>query len=678
MPEAEDVILHAVDRAATAVRSLWLRHCPPGEAPGAPLAEAGRRLTFLLQACFGRDWPLTPSDPSPPPTWLAKRLGSPTPWELLPAAEAFTDGVQIFLPRRLHRFEAEARDHDLLRLMALMLGARLARGTVDACPSQPLARDLFWAADGAMVETFLAAELPRLAGHIAAARRLALASRPRLEHLSPRERAVESAVRCVLEASSGGMAAVLPDLPAAPASPADLARWAIRAAEAPPFHGPSVYRGVASVPHWGRPRPDLLGASRAQGGRPAQTGNRQSPGRSQQLPRRVEPRDANEDEGEERQGPFLIPSNDPQQSVEDPAGLRRPSDQGEEPDLEALAEELARLGRAPRVRSDAAVRDILEPEGVRRRQAVLPAAQDRLAAVGIAYPEWDHRTGAYRQSYCLVREVAAPTGDAAWPAHLLSEHQALIRAVRRRFEALRPKREYYARQLDGDDIDLNAYVDDFAARHASHPPSDRLYLAHRPRRRDVSVAFLIDASGSTDAWVGGGRRVLDLEKEAALVFCEALEALGDRYAVYAFSGRGAHDVVVSRVKGFGEDYGEAVRGRIAGLAGEAFTRLGAPVRHLTALLMQQRTRQRLLFLLSDGKPNDEDEYEGLYGIEDTRQAVAEARLQGTNPFCVTVDRQHSSYLPQMFGPHGYIILWDVIQLPQRLPEIYRRLTAVPR
>jgi nitric oxide reductase NorD protein len=189
------------------------------------------------------------------------------------------------------------------------------------------------------------------------------------------------------------------------------------------------------------------------------------------------------------------------------------------------------------------------------------------------------------------------------------------------------------------------------------------------------VAFLIDASGSTDAWVSGGRRVLDIEKEAILVLCEALEALGDRYAISAFAGRGARAVQVWRIKGFMEAYGEAVRARIAGLSGEAYTRLGAPIRHLTACLTRQRARLRLLFLLSDGKPNDEDEYAGTYGIEDTRQAVAEARLQGIHLFCLTVDRQASIYLPQMFGPQGYGILWEVAQLPQRLPEIYRAITT---
>jgi nitric oxide reductase NorD protein len=129
------------------------------------------------------------------------------------------------------------------------------------------------------------------------------------------------------------------------------------------------------------------------------------------------------------------------------------------------------------------------------------------------------------------------------------------------------------------------------------------------------------------------------------------------------------------VKGFTEGYGEAVRARIAGLPGEKYTRLGAPIRHLTALLTRQRSRQRVLFLLSDGKPNDEDEYAGIYGIEDTRQAVAEARLQGIHLFCLTIDRQGSTYLPQMFGQHGYAILWEIAQLPQRLPEIYRLLTT---
>jgi nitric oxide reductase NorD protein len=268
----------------------------------------------------------------------------------------------------------------------------------------------------------------------------------------------------------------------------------------------------------------------------------------------------------------------------------------------------------------------------------------------------------------------APEGEKAWVDRALDDHRRAIARLRRRFEALRPRRERLSRQLDGEELDLGAYVEDFADRHAGRTASDRLYLAQRPRRRDVSVALLIDASGSTDAWVSGNRQVLGVEKEAALVFCEALEALGDRSAIYAFSGRGAANVRVLRVKGFAQRYGQAVRSRIAGIDGDQFTRIGGPIRHLTALLARAPSRVKLLFLLSDGKPNDEDEYEGDYGIEDTRQAVAEARLQGVHLFCLTVDREGSVYLPRMFGARGYTILADVTQLPERLPEIYRRIT----
>jgi nitric oxide reductase NorD protein len=393
------------------------------------------------------------------------------------------------------------------------------------------------------------------------------------------------------------------------------------------------------------------------------------------LPHRIEAQETAEDQPNGRDGPFLVPHGDPQQSVENPAGLRRPLDQGEEPELEALAEELARLGRVPCVESDTIVQEILEVEGVRRYRSSTHGAGSSDEPRGIAYPEWDYRAGVYRQSYCLLRETVAPRGDPQWSARLLREHHALIYDIRRRFDTLRPLRRRDTQQLDGPDLDLDAYVDDFAARRAGCLPTDRLYLSDRPRRRDVAVAFLMDISGSTDAWVSGGRRVLDLEKEATLVFCEALEALGDHYAIYAFASHGARDVHVHRVKGFTDAYGEVVCQRIAGLHTQTYTRLGAPIRHLTAHLTRQRARLRLLFLLSDGKPNDEDEYEGTYGIEDTRQAVAEAQRQGIHLFCLAIDRQGSIYLPQMFGPHGYRLLWDITHLPQRLPELYRRLTT---
>jgi nitric oxide reductase NorD protein len=677
MAEAEDILLHGAEQVTTAARALWRRHLPAASRPGTALVEVSHRLNILIQACVGHTWPLMPTDPDAAPTWLARQLRQLPPWVRDRRAHAFSDGVHLFLPRHLDVFGDVARDGDLLRLMALILAARLARGSVARCPTHPVARDLFWAVDGTVVEALLTMEFPGLLKPMTAARRFALVARPPLDVLTPREHAVERVVRRLLEAPPGDVGLLGSDAPPARATPADLAPWASRVVAQPPFHGGGAYRGLAPVPHWGRPRPDLLGLPVARGHGAEGRGRYQPPARSQRVPHRIEAQDVADDEQDVREGPFLVPHGDPQQSVEDPSGLRRPLDQGEEPELEALADELARLGRVPRVESDAAVREILEVEGVRRPQLGSRGAQGDEAAGGLAYPEWDHRASLYRQGYCVLRETAAPLGDAQWSARVLGEHQALIRDIRRRFDALRPTRQRQTRQLDGHDLDLDAYVDDVAARRAGRTPTERLYLTDRPRRRDVSVAFLLDASGSTDAWVSGGRRVLDIEKAATLVCCEALDALGDRYAVYAFAGRGARDVRVSRVKAFTEGYGEPVRRRIAGLRGEAFTRLGAPIRHLTACLARQRARLRLLFLLSDGKPNDEDAYASAYGIEDTRQAVAEAWLQRVRLFCLTIDRQASLDLARMFGPHGYTTLWEVTQLPQRLPEIYRRLTTTP-
>src|SRR5690606_16207146 len=149
--------------------------------------------------------------------------------------------------------------------------------------------------------------------------------------------------------------------------------------------------------------------------------------------------------------------------------------------------------------------------------------------------------------------------------------------------------------------------------------------------------------GSTDAQVAGERSVLQVAQAATLALCEALRRLGDRHAVHAFSGEGRRNVRVLRIKGFAEDPRVAPL-RIAGLSPDRYTRLGAPLRHLTAQLARESTRRRLLLLLSDGKPNDEDAYEGRHGVEDVRQAVAEARLLGIDVFCLTIDRDGSAYL----------------------------------
>jgi nitric oxide reductase NorD protein len=662
MPEAEDVLIDAAERATAAARALWRRdHAPPPK-PGALLAKSERSLGFLLTACFGDRWPILPSDPPPPASWLARLIGRPAPWDIAPPASGFTDGTQIFLPRRLDVSANDQENCELLRLIALSLGARIASGSIGICPESSVARDLFWAADGARIDAWLAEELPGLQLSIGRARSRALARRPAPSDLTGAERAVEERVADLL----AGAISPEPDA-------SRCAAWAVETAAAPRFLQ-GGYRGMSPVAHWGTPRSDLVSSPARKRCEADSPSSRRRPLPWRRLERRVESKNLVEDEENARPGPFFAPFGDPPKTIQDPAGLRRPEDREADIDVDALAEEMERLGSLPRIRSARGLGEVVESESRPIGSRVLFSHADSKQDIAICYPEWDYRTRMYRPRHCVVREISSPSGDPLWSVRVLQDQRDRVAALRQRFERLRPRSDRRPRERDGDDLDLDALVEDFANRFAGHTPSERLYLAPRRLRRDVSVCFLIDASGSTEAWVSGGHNVLEVEKQSTLVLCEALERLGDRYAIHAFSGRGARDVRMERAKRFAEPYGNCVRERIAGFSCGAYTRLGAPIRHLTAMLSRQQARVRLLFIVSDGKPNDEDEYEGTYGIEDTRQAVAEARLQGLNVFCLTIDRSGSAYLPHMFGPHGYAVVADVSELPQRLPDMYRILT----
>ena len=274
-----------------------------------------------------------------------------------------------------------------------------------------------------------------------------------------------------------------------------------------------------------------------------------------------------------------------------------------------------------------------------------------------------------------MRLLPAAAGPQQWVDDTLAERRGMLHDIRRRFELLRAQRQRVYRQLDGDELDLPAYIESQADFRAGLPMVQRLYQSERRTRRDLAIMLLVDVSGSTDGWIANQRRVIDVEREALLLVCIALNGLAAPYSVLAFSGEGPQAVVVRSVKRFDEPYDSAIAQRIAGLEPEYYTRAGAALRHASALLLREAAEHRLLLLISDGKPNDIDAYEGRYGVEDMRQAVTEARLQGLSPFCLTIDRQAASYLPAVFGPHQYALLPHPQLLPTVLLDWLRRLVS---
>ncbi|HET7600965.1 MAG TPA: VWA domain-containing protein, partial [Gemmatimonadales bacterium] len=339
-----------------------------------------------------------------------------------------------------------------------------------------------------------------------------------------------------------------------------------------------------------------------------------------------------------------------------------------------LADALAELPEVRVVATPDAPREVLAAEIPLRRASRASAAP--APGRGTIYPEWDCRSRSYRLHGVTVRETRLEPGDGAWSDAALRRHAALVRRVRRQFAQLRPHRSRTYRQPDGPELDLGAWVETYAdvrAGVAGAAGEDRLYVAERSARRSLAIALLLDASASTDSWLVDRRRVIDVEKEALLVVCEALEQLGDRYAVYGFSGEGPAGVEVHPVKRFGERGGALVRRRIERLEPDRYTRVGAALRHVTAALASEPAQRRLLLLLTDGRPNDRDQYEGRYGVEDTRQAIREAACEGVLVFGLTVDRTAPAYLMAMFGPGRAALLRRPERLPGALVEVLRRL-----
>ena len=291
------------------------------------------------------------------------------------------------------------------------------------------------------------------------------------------------------------------------------------------------------------------------------------------------------------------------------------------------------------------------------------------ASTAMHYPEWDFRRRHYRKNWCTLREIEMHPSPEPFVEQTLARHRGLVVDLRRTFEALRDGNKRLRHQNSGDNIDLDALITAHADAAAGHEMSDHLFTQHRRIDRDIAVMFMVDVSGSTKGWIN------DAERESLVLLCEALEILGDRYAIYGFSGMTRKRCELYRIKRFDDDYGAEVRARISGIKPQDYTRMGVIIRHLTRLLNTVEARTRLLITLSDGKPDDYDGYRGEYGIEDTRQALLEAKHAGVHPFCITIDHSGHDYLPHMYGAVNYTVIEDVRQLPVRVSDIYRRLTA---
>lgn len=305
----------------------------------------------------------------------------------------------------------------------------------------------------------------------------------------------------------------------------------------------------------------------------------------------------------------------------------------------------------------------------------LPSAaeDDQALGKGILFPEWDYTQQQILKDYVSVQPMLARSAEpCGLPPHL----RKMAQRIRAQFEALTLSPTWHHGQTEGNEVDMDAYLQHLAHQVRGNAQSDEaLYKDFRRGTRDMACLMLADMSLSTDTWINNEMRVIDVIRDALYLFAEALAATGDRFAMYGFSSRKRQHVRINWLKGFKENYNGTVRGRLSAIKPGYYTRMGAAIRYATQTLQRQPASQKLLLILTDGKPNDLDKYEGRYGSEDTRRAIIEARQQGIRPFCVTIDDEATDYLPYIFGSSSFVVIRQPAELPRRLPLLYAQLTS---
>ena len=602
----------------------------PGVHDGARvgLSEVGGRLAVLFRGLGGNaavEMKAVADETSRHRLGFLRRLG--TAEERVPRASF--DGAALRLPESLAVFPAREANGALY----IWLAACAAHAGEPVTESDPLLADLAAIeAARAMVAATLA-DAPGFASLYADLARATLATRPKLV-LPPTEGAVEGMIRHALG----------DDVPC----PSSF-----------PSKAPLNYKPFQPVPLWPDLRP--LGSSETTGveTRATEGSPEQGEGNKSYRARRRKADLA------ERKDSFILHKFEAILSWAEFINLNRRVEDDDNDDAKKAADDqdeigLGQISKAPATR-------------LKLHLDLAPEDVDREALSGVlVYPEWDVRTGQYLKDHVRVLASRVEAGVETPPFRSDPRAVARIRAVKRQFEALRPARVTTTGHPDGDDLDTERAVRAMSDFLATGQAEDRIWMQARPERRDLAVSILLDVSRSTESAVPGhgheGRSVIDIEREALAALAWGLDACGDDFAINAFSSLKRDRVYVQCAKEFGEAMSGVIEQRIAALKPGFYTRLGAAIRHASAKLSEQARKRRLLLVITDGKPNDLDHYEGRHGIEDSHMAVREARRAGHAVFGITVDRDGKSWFPRRFGQGGVALISSPEKLTQALPD----------
>ncbi len=672
----EHLIAKGIDKVLQLRHSRRIKRLKSGHASFVTGAHL-KRFSILASIITGAETRVaTISGDAPPRPYLTHlhKLGHTA----LMAEHGFpwTDGEAIFLPLSFIDMTELPAQEDLAKVTLFFLSYQIksgsmtpARDSAGLLQRDQVLADIYWIVENGRIFSSIQRDFPKVLRNYAAIQNTLFASRPRVESLTEGEAVVERLFRT----RAGG--ALDTENLISPAGSLSLA-MEIRERLKDDISRSRKYRGMVPFTPWGKFMPGRIpdeATSPAddiqRGGAEGDDGREGAAPKKDGKAKKFSSRKVEVDEDENDQG-LALNIYDKFISWTQFVNVTRPFDDDPEEGMDKKAESMEELVTADIKRSTSSYFNAELDKADYSLQEGAGRADEGESIY--TYHEWDWRKGVYRDDFSRVIEtVVAPEGG-GFVSGVIKDKHGTIAELRRQFEALTPDVKFVKRQTDGDLIDIDSVVEAFGDLKAGRIMDEKLYIRYKRDERDLSSLFLVDLSMSTDTWVGE-KRVIDHEKESLVIMSEAMSRLKDRHAIYGFSGQKNTRCRFFHIKGFDEEYNDAVKGRIGSLVPLQYTRMGPAVRRAADILGKESSAIKLLFIISDGKPNDVDCYEGKYGIEDTRMAVREAQRDGIIPFCLTVDSAAGDYLTRLFGPRNFAVLPGAERLVKALPELYARI-----
>ena len=304
-----------------------------------------------------------------------------------------------------------------------------------------------------------------------------------------------------------------------------------------------------------------------------------------------------------------------------------------------------------------------------------PSTQELQSLPPRHYPEWDYTSETFRPDWVSLYERLHPSGNAADIDTLLAKHNALAKRLKRLLDMLKPQDKVRVRyQEEGSELDLDIAIRSLIDLRAGSQPDTRINMSHTTDGRSIAVTLLLDLSQSLNEKARGSEQtVLQLSQEAVSLLAWAVQQLGDPFAIAGFHSNTRHDVRYFHLKGFGEQWDDVVKARLAAIEAGYSTRMGAAMRHAAHTLAAQPADKKLLLVLTDGQPSDIDVHDERLLIEDAKVAVRELTQQGIFTFCINLDASADSYVSDIFG-HQYTVIDNIARLPEQLPKLFMALT----